>query len=106
MRRPTVADEHKAIVRDATNGDLPKRIGKVGNHEPMWDSTDCYSCGSAPCGPHPDVLTCGDCADDWPCNAVLTAAAELDQMAGELRFEEDLMLRQRAAELRAEASCG
>jgi hypothetical protein len=71
----------------------------------VWADVDCPSCGSAPCGPHPDVLACDSCDDDYPCHVVRAVAAELERMAD--TPSEDgpwwalaTALRARAAELR------
>lgn len=68
------------ILRSATNGDLPDQIA-VGTHKPAWEVGECPSCGSAPCGPHPDWLICRECEDDWPCAPVQVVMFELEQQA-------------------------
>lgn len=57
------------------------QIPPLGEHRPVWLTVDCPSCGSAPCGPHPDVLVCTECTDDWPCGYAKTTATELDRLA-------------------------
>lgn len=77
------------IDRSPANEDLPARIGALGVHAPRWEVVDCPSCGSAPCGPHPDVLACGECSDDWPCNVAANVAEELDRQASDLERRSD-----------------
>ena len=93
----------ECITRDASNTDLPKLIGAVGEHVPQWETVDCPWCGSAPCGPHPDVLGCEFCSDDWPCGPVQTAAGELERIAADdTGWAIAGHLRRRAALLRGE----
>ncbi|MDF2969537.1 MAG: hypothetical protein K0Q93_3315 [Nocardioidaceae bacterium] len=75
------APEFKRLDLNAINADLPDRIGPVGDHVPVWESFDCPSCGSAPCGPHPAVLACGSCDDDWPCPPVQMVIREVEDLA-------------------------
>lgn len=52
----------------------------VTTHQPYWSQGDCPNCalgGSVPCGPHPDILVCSECLDEWPCDTIRTVAAEL-----------------------------
>lgn len=42
-------------------------------HPHHWDAGECPSCGSAPCGPHPDIESCSECLDDYPCAPVAPA---------------------------------
>lgn len=67
------------ITRTPDNGHLEDLDG-VGGHEPVWSDGDCPSCGSAPCGPHPYVLACVECAEDWPCPVVQVVIDELDRL--------------------------
>ena len=67
------------ITRTPEKGHLDKLAG-VGAHEPTWSDVDCPSCGSAPCGPHPDILACVECAEDWPCSAATAVIDELDAL--------------------------
>jgi hypothetical protein len=57
------------------------RIEGVGEHQPMWESFDCPSCGSAPCWPHPQALVCSCCADEWPCATVTAVIGEIKKLA-------------------------
>lgn len=93
------------ITRNAESEHLPAMANPIPGHEPMWTSADCPSCGSAPCGPHPDLLICKGDEEDYPCHVVQRVAAELDRMA--VTPSEDgpwwalaSSLRARAAELR------
>jgi hypothetical protein len=41
---------------------------------------DCPQCAEqtfTQCGPHPDVLVCVECAEDWPCPSVQLVVEEL-----------------------------
>lgn len=71
----------ETITRTDANSDIEARIA-LGEHRPQWETGECPSCGSAPCGPHPDFLICRECEEDWPCQTVKTAADELDRIAG------------------------
>lgn len=89
------------ITRTSLNSDLEKLQG-VGPHEPVWSDVDCPTSGSAPCGPHPDVLACVECADDWPCATASAVADELDRLVNDTDWAWAVAssLSRRAAELR------
>lgn len=72
------------IIRTDKNACLSEIVG-VGDHAPDWYDNDCPSCGDAPCGPHPDVLACKECEEDWPCTVAEAAAAELDRLVKQNR---------------------
>jgi hypothetical protein len=97
------------IVRNEVTESLPARIGRLGPHRPQWSTADCPSCGSAPCGPHPDILMCEYCAEDWPCGPVATSAQALETMAEHpdpvARVARVLLL-ERAALLRGDVVAG
>jgi hypothetical protein len=71
------------ILRSKETEVLPDRIA-LGAHKPIWETGECVSCGSAPCGPHPDFLICGECQDDWPCAVAEAVAEELVRLAHEV----------------------
>lgn len=57
-------------------------------HAPRWCAVDCPQCAEqtfTQCGPHPDVLVCADCDEDWPCPPVQLVVEELFARAAELR---------------------
>lgn len=81
-----VVTEFRPIVRSGNNEQLTE-IVPVGQHKPEWEGMDCPSCGSAPCGPHPDLLACQDCGEEWPCQVVRDYIADLNRMAQEARTE-------------------
>lgn len=117
-------DGERIITRTSVNSDIATRVS-LGVHRPTWEIGECPSCGSAPCGPHPDFLICVECDEDWPCQTVSTTATELERIADGLRVHTTLKmpgvsdragrfaqtavddvraeLRTRAAELRAQA---
>jgi hypothetical protein len=68
------------ITRTDANSDMPHRV-ELGAHRPVWETGECPSCGSAPCGPHPDFAICRECEEDWPCQTVQATADELDRIA-------------------------
>jgi hypothetical protein len=54
----------------------------VADHQPHWVMDDCPNCalgGSYPCE-HPDILVCGVCLDEWPCDTIRVVAAELKEL--------------------------
>lgn len=53
----------------------------VQDHQPYWAGVDCPWCGSAPCGPHPDILACEVCGDEWPCDTIRAVAASLKALS-------------------------
>lgn len=36
-------------------------------HPASWDVGECPSCGTGHCAPHPDILGCNSCLEDYPC---------------------------------------
>lgn len=84
---PPAGAEHIAswhpIVAHAV-ADWLDEIGK--DHPAKWYDNECPSCGSAPCGPHPDTLRCVNCGDDYPCysaaDALKVARAYLGEVSG------------------------
>ena len=92
--------EFSDIVANDTNTDLPERIGPVGEHRPIWEPFDCPSCGSAPCGPHPALLCCEFCGDQWPCPQVQLVVREVESLADGLCCGGELW--RRAEQLRGE----
>ena len=64
--------EHTSELAARVNTLVP-----FGDHKPEWDTADCPSCGSAPCGPHETALFCVHCGDPYPCGPVQEVAAEL-----------------------------
>lgn len=69
-------------------------------HVPVWDVGECPSCGEAPCGPHPPLLLCALCGDDYPCPAVVDVTSELEELAAMLDGASRLAVMMRARALR------
>lgn len=42
-------------------------------HPASWNVSECPSCGTGHCGPHPDTLGCNECAEDYPCRIAAPA---------------------------------
>lgn len=76
--------EPEPVVRQDYDDHRDKLPHPIKGHQPYWESGDCVSCGSAPCGPHPEVLVC-ECTEDYPCGEVRSAAAELRRLAEQFR---------------------
>lgn len=64
------------IIRSRANTDLPATIPPLQGHRAVWELHECPSCDVAAgaCGPHPEVLICVQCEDDWPCASYARAA--------------------------------
>lgn len=75
-----VEETEQPIARQGQTDRRDQLPNPIEGHKPYWDSSDCVNCGSAPCGPHPDILVC-ECTEDYPCGEVRSAAAELKRLA-------------------------
>ena len=60
-------------------------------HVVVVDESECPSCGSAPCGPHPKIKRCRECEAAWPCLLVKTVAGQVSRLAFQLEQQADRM---------------
>lgn len=80
--------DSEIILRTRATESLPESAS-IEDHKATWETGECPSCGSAPCGPHPDFLICGECEEDWPCRSVALVANELQEQARALHRRAD-----------------
>jgi hypothetical protein len=96
-----MSNEPTVITRTEQNDHLCAVEG-VAEHQPKWADSECPNDGDGYCGPHPDVLVCDECEEDWPCAVVQAVIVELEAQADGLCCGG--IIQSRISQLRGEVS--